>query len=224
MVATTHHLPRLGLIACLRLGAVQAQGTVVDFQGFADPACTNCNLVDGSLHTFKSTRADNDIGKLFSAGDVANSGTTQTALQIAVWELACETAATHDVNSGAARFFGVSAADPGGAPSPARECLSQLSSITHTADVQVLESVMQGNIQGHQDQVFVARVPEPSSIALALAVLLGSGIALRRRSHWPRSGLTGRQKRQNSMSSSSMSSCSSLAAAIHSCISGIAMI
>ena len=143
-------------------------------------AYTNYNLVDGSLHAFKNTRADNDIGKLFSAGHVVNTATTQAAFQIAVWELAYETSTTYDVSSGAARFFGGSAADSGGALSLASDWLTQLSSITNTSDVQVLESITRGNIPGHQDQVFVNRVPEPSSAALAVTALLGLGFVSRR--------------------------------------------
>jgi hypothetical protein len=142
---------------------------------------TNYNLVDGSLHAFKNTRADTDIGKLFSAGHVVNSATTQAAFQIAVWELAFETNTTYDVTSGSARFFGGTAADTGGALSLASDWLGQLNSITNTSDVQVLESITQRNIQGHQDQVFVNRVPEPSSVTLAVAALLGLGFVTRRR-------------------------------------------
>lgn len=152
-----------------------------EFLSFSDPAYTNYNLVDGSLHAFKNTRADTDIGKLFSAGHLVNNATTQAAFQIAVWELAYETSTAYDVTSGSARFFGGSAADPGGALSLASAWLSQLSSITNTADVQVLESVTQGNLAGHQDQVFVNRVPEPSSVALAVAALLGLGFVTRQR-------------------------------------------
>jgi hypothetical protein len=144
-------------------------------------AYTNYNLVDGSLHAFRNTRADADIGKLFSAGHLVNTATTQAAFQIAVWELAFETDITYDVTSGAARFFGGSAADSGGSLSLASDWLGQLNSITNTSDVQVLESITQGNIQGHQDQVFVNRVPEPSSVTLAVAALLGLGFVTRRR-------------------------------------------
>jgi hypothetical protein len=152
-----------------------------EFLSFSDPAYSNYTLVDGSMHAFKNTRADTDIGKLFSAGHVVNSATTQAAFQIAVWELAFETDTSYDVSSGAARFFGGSAADPGGALSLASDWLSQLSSITNTSDVQVLESITQRGIPGHQDQVFVNRVPEPSSATLALAALLGLGFVTRRR-------------------------------------------
>ena len=61
--------------------------------------------------------------------------------------------------------------------------LSQLSLITHTADIQVLESITRGNVRGYQDQVFVNRVPEPSSVALALIALLGVGVVSCRRRH-----------------------------------------
>ena len=152
-----------------------------EFLSFSDPAYSNYTLVDGSMHAFKNTRADTDIGKLFSAGHVVNSATTQAAFQIAVWELAFETDTSYDVSSGAARFFGGSAADPGGALSLASDWLSQLGSITNTSDVQVLESITQRGIQGHQDQVFVNRVPEPSSAALTVAALLGLGFVTRRR-------------------------------------------
>jgi len=144
-------------------------------------AYTNYNLVDGSLHAFRNTRADADIGKLFSAGHLVNTATTQAAFQIAVWELAFETDTTYDVTSGAARFFGGSAADSGGSLSMATDWLSQLNSVTNTSDVQVLESISQRDIPGHQDQVFVNRVPEPSSVMLAVAALLGLGVVTRQR-------------------------------------------
>ncbi len=152
-----------------------------EFLRFSDPAYTNYSIVDGSLYAFKNTRADTDIGKLFSAAHLVNNATTQAAFQIAVWELAYETSTTYGVASGAARFFGGSAADPSGALSLANDWLSQLSSITNTSDVQVLESVTRGNIAGRQDQVFVNRVPEPSSVTLAVAALLGLGFLTRRR-------------------------------------------
>lgn len=148
---------------------------------FSDPVYTNYTWVDGSLHAFKNTRADTDIGKLFAAGHVVNSATAQAAFQIAVWELAYETDSVYDVSRGSARFFGGSSADPDGALSLADTWLQQLGSLNQVADIQVLESVTSGNQIGHQDQVFVNRVPEPSTLALTAAALLGVGCINRRR-------------------------------------------
>lgn len=152
-----------------------------EFLSFSDPAYTNYNLVNGSLYAFKNTRADADIGKLFSAGHAVNTAAAQAAFQIAVWELAYETSATYDLTSGAARFFGGSAAASGGALTLASTWLGQLGSLSNTSDVQVLESIARDNVRGYQDQVFINRVPEPSSITLAMAALLGLGFTTRRR-------------------------------------------
>lgn len=148
---------------------------------FSDPVYTNYTWVDGSAHAFKNTRADTDIGKLFAAGHAVNTATAQAAFQIAVWELAYENDSVYAVGSGSARFFGGSSADPGGALSLADAWLQQLSSLSRVADIQVLESVTQGNLPGRQDQVFVNRVPEPSTLALTAAALLGVGCINRRR-------------------------------------------
>jgi len=150
---------------------------------FSDPVYTNYTWVDGSLHAFKNTRADTDIGKLFAAGHAVNTATAQAAFQIAVWELAYETDSLYEVGSGSARFFGGSAADPGGALSLANTWLQQLGSLNQVADIQVLESVTTRDQPGHQDQVFVNRVPEPSTLALTAAALLGVGFVNRRRQH-----------------------------------------
>lgn len=130
--------------------------------------------VAGSAHVFANTRAHDDIGRLFSAGHEVNDATEQAAFQIAIWELAYETSPTsYDVDSGAARFFGGTAAN--GALALADDWLSNLGSINNVS-VRVLES------PSHQDQVFANPVPEPSSAALIMAAMLSLGFVQRRRS------------------------------------------
>ena len=147
---------------------------------FSDAAYTNYNLVDGSLHAFANSRADQDIGKLFSAGHVVNNATTQAAFQIAVWELAYETSSLYDLGSGAARFFGGTAASSG-ALTLASSWLASLGSVTNTVDVQTLESIDTLRVAGHQDQVFAAPIPEPSTYALLAGGLMAVGFMARRR-------------------------------------------
>ena len=156
---------------------------------FSDPAYANYHLVDGSLHAFANGDADADIGKLFSAGHALNNATAQAAFQIAIWEISYETASVYNLASGSAQFSGGTAATSG-ALTLAGTWLSQLGSVTNTMNVEVLENfgAVVGSrrnahyVPGHQDVVFAAPVPEPSTYALMVAGLLSMGFIMRRRS------------------------------------------
>ncbi len=219
-------------LACLALGAAQAQADTVDFLGFAngsktvnytltapnvakssstsaggfttvlnggpsfttycvdlyetisfaDPAYTNYNQVDGSVHfTGLHAAADADIGKLYSAGHVVNDAKTQAAFQIAIWEIAFETTGSYNLSTGSAKFSGGTAASSG-ALALASGWLSTLSYVNNSKDVEVLESLATRQIRGHQDVVFAQAVPEPSTYALMAAGLMSIGFVARRRS------------------------------------------
>ncbi len=142
---------------------------------------SNYTLVDGSAHAFTNTRADTDIGKLFTLMPAVMNATTEAAFQIAIWELAYETASTYNVSTGTAKFWGGNA-QTSGALAMANTWLGQLSSIKTGLDVDVLESFTTLRSTGHQDVVFAPPVPEPSTYALMAAGLLGMGFVARRRS------------------------------------------
>jgi hypothetical protein len=127
--------------------------------------------VSGSAHLFANSRANDDIGRLFtSAGALVHDATTEAAFQLAVWELAYETDTNYGLSDGIAKFHGSV-----GAVGFANNWLSQLGS-RNSVSLQVLES------RSFQDQVFANRVPEPSSAALIAAAMLGLGAVQRRRS------------------------------------------
>jgi len=141
---------------------------------FAAPAYTDYSVVAGPLHAFANANAATDIGRLFSAGHVVNSATTQSAFQIALWEISYETTGSYNLASGAASFFGGTAASSG-ALAFASSWLGGLGSVTNSMTVSVLES------RSRQDQVFATPVPEPSTYVLMAGGLLGVGFVARRR-------------------------------------------
>lgn len=228
------------LLAGLSLGAVQAQATMVDFQGFSDgsrtikfalssphasasgsvaagglttlvdgapqrttysidlyehldfydAAYSDYQAVSGSAYTFANPNAALDIGRLFSAGHNLNNAVRQAAFQIAIWEVAYETGGAYGLSTGSARF-GRGDANSNGALTLAGNWLDDLASVDNHFNVQVLRSVGARGVAGHQDQVFadliqvkapasVNRVPEPSSLGLAVAAIMGLGFVGRR--------------------------------------------
>ena len=142
---------------------------------------SNYTLVDGSAHAFTNTRADADLGKLFALHPTITNELNEAAFQIAVWELAYETSRAYDVSTGTAKFSGGTAASSG-ALALANTWLAGLGSIKAGVDVDVLESIATRGAIGHQDVVFAAPVPEPSTYALMAAGLLSMGFVARRRS------------------------------------------
>ena len=127
----------------------------------------------GSAYNFANTNANSDLAKLFSAGHLVNDSKTSAAFQIAVWEIAYESSGLYDLSSGAAKFSGGSAGTSG-ALTLASGWLASLASVADV-DIHVLKSGQ------HQDMVYAAPVPEPSTYALMLAGLAGVGFVARRR-------------------------------------------
>ena len=136
-------------------------------------------LVAGASHAFANASAATDIGKLFAEKNVIGSATAQAAFQIAIWEIAYETSGVYNLGTGAAKFSGGTASSSG-ALSLASTWLGNLAGTTNNSyTLWTLDSI--GN-PGHQDQVFAAPVPEPSTYALLAGGLLCIGFFARRRS------------------------------------------
>ena len=149
-----------------------------EYIGFGTPY-NDYTLVAGAAHAFSNTHAAADIGKLFAENNAIGSATAQAAFQIAIWEIAYETSGTYDLGTGAAKFSGGTASSSG-ALSLASTWLGNLASTTNNAyTVWALDSIGQ---PGHQDQVFAAPVPEPSTYAMLAGGLLCIGSFARRRS------------------------------------------
>jgi hypothetical protein len=140
---------------------------------FADPAYPNYTLVPGSSHLFTANpRANLDLGRLYAEGNVINSAVTEAAFQIAVWEIAYESANNpYSLTSGAISFSGGSA-QTSGALTLAASWLAALGS-GPSGGVQVLES------RDHQDVIY-APVPEPGTYTLMAAGLAVMGFMVRR--------------------------------------------
>lgn len=141
---------------------------------------TDYALVAGASHAFVNANAAKDIGKLYAENHAITNATAQAAFQIAIWEIAYESSGIYNLGTGAAKFSGGSAATSG-ALGLASGWLSALSTTTNNSyAVWALDSIGK---PGHQDQVFAAPVPEPSTYALMAGGLLAMGFFARRRSN-----------------------------------------
>jgi len=119
----------------------------------------------GTTHVFANDRAYGDLGRLYAHAGVVDTSVEEAAFQIAVWEIAYETApGDYALGSGAASFSGGSAA--GGALDLAATWLAGLGDGAGRS-ISVIESAE------HQDVIF-APVPEPSTYMLMLAGLLAT--------------------------------------------------
>ena len=148
-----------------------------EFIGFGT-TYSDYHLVAGSAHTFANSHAAADIGKLYAENNVVNNATAQAAFQIAIWEIAYETSGAYNLGTGSAMFSGGTAASSG-ALTLASTWLGALATTTNNSyTVWALDSI--GN-PGHQDQVFAAPVPEPSTYAMLAGGLLAMGFVARRR-------------------------------------------
>ena len=144
------------------------------FIGFGGSGYNDYTRVDGAAHAFANANALTDIGKLYSEHNVVDNALSQAAFQIAVWEIAYETSGTYNLGKGSATFTGGTAASSG-ALALASSWLGALGNTSNTYRLSVLES------PGHQDQVFAAPIPEPSTYAMMAAGLIGMGFIARRR-------------------------------------------
>lgn len=126
------------------------------------------DMAASSYFTAPDNKADK-LGRLLSyvadtAGAVDNSYES-ASLQLAIWNIVYDT--DYSLSGGAFR-------DSSGRASYANTLLSASQTWTNTMDVRVLKSPTA------QDQVHWGRVPEPGSLALALAGLCPVGVTRRR--------------------------------------------
>ncbi len=127
----------------------------------------------GTSHVFANSNAYPDLGRLYATAGAVNTSVSEAAFQIAVWEIAYETAAgPYSLASGSATFSGGSA-DSSGALTLASTWLTSLTNGSHPS-ISVIESLE------HQDMIY-APVPEPETYALMLAGLGAMGFVARRR-------------------------------------------
>ncbi len=128
--------------------------------------------LSNTTHTFVNSRAYTDLGRLYATAGAITDSVHEAAFQIAVWEIAYETASIYNLASGSAMFSGGSA-DSSGALTLASGWLSSLTSGAHPG-IAVLDS------REHQDMIY-APVPEPETYALMLGGLAAVGFVARRR-------------------------------------------
>jgi hypothetical protein len=127
----------------------------------------------GTSHAFANSRAYTDLGRLYSVAGVVDTSVGEAAFQIAVWEIAYETATgPYSLGGGAASFSG-GTADSSGALLQASHWLADLDHGS-VRGVSVIES------EFHQDMI-TSSVPEPSTYMLMIAGLLASAEVSRRR-------------------------------------------
>ncbi len=126
----------------------------------------------GTSHVFTNSNAYADLGRLYAEAGTISDAMHEAAFQIAVWEIAYESAPTYNLASGSATFSGGTAASSG-ALTLASTWLAGLGSGTGPS-ILVLDSPL------HQDVIYVP-VPEPATYAMMLAGLLGLTLAARSR-------------------------------------------
>ena len=127
----------------------------------------------GTSHVFINDRAYADLGRLYNVAGTVDTSVKEAAFQIAVWEIAYETAAgPYSLAGGAAQFSGGTAGSSG-ALSLASTWLGSVGA-GPGRPISVLES------SDHQDVIF-APVPEPSGVVLMLSGLVAAGAVVRRR-------------------------------------------
>ena len=140
---------------------------------FNQPPYANYTNVPASAYPFRNPGAAVDLARLYSSGHVVDSAVTEAAFQLAVWEIAYETSGTYKLADGDARFGG-SGADAVAALSLATDWLGNLGG-GNGYSVRVLASA------SNQDEVFARPLPEPGTLALAIAALGIAGTVTRQR-------------------------------------------